>query len=430
MRRSVWGCSWALVLAVGCGLDDAPESDGDGTDGAAVAEDGTSTDGTDDGVDDGSDGSDGSGGSDDGTDDGPQPAGPDNAPDPSTDGPYPVGVRTFTIVDDSRGEADGRPLVVEVWYPATEAARDMEPFTYTVQDILRPEAFDTLTETPEVTLETAAVRDADIRADDGPFPIVMFSHGSGGIRMQSTHLVVPLASHGYVVVAPDHYGNTLSDILLDGDLTTDSLLESLGDRTLDLDFVVEHLQDGGEPEISDVADFDRMGVAGHSFGALTTVRWIGKGADVKAAVAQAPPPFDIVWLGIPGELAEFDVPLQLHVGGMDLTTPPADADSVWAQMSAPGSRMDLADAGHFTFSDICGIDAAGILEAADLGLASALEDGCTEDNTEPEAAFEVIRNFAIGHFNVHLRDSDGTEAFLTEEVGRELVGDELTFEEL
>src|SRR5687768_5605916 len=57
-----------------------------------------------------------------------QPAGADAAPDPSTFGPYAVGVRTMTFVDDTRDApaprySGKRTLTVEVWYPAAESAR-------------------------------------------------------------------------------------------------------------------------------------------------------------------------------------------------------------------------------------------------------------------------------------------------------------------
>ena len=45
--------------------------------------------------------------------------------------------------------------------------------------------------------------------DDGPYPLIVFSHGNGGLGVQSFFLTEYLASHGYVVVCPDHTGNSL-----------------------------------------------------------------------------------------------------------------------------------------------------------------------------------------------------------------------------
>ena len=48
---------------------------------------------------------------------------------------------------------------------------------------------------------------ADISAD-GPFPLVVYSHGSGGLRFIASDYTEAIASHGYIVAAPDHTGNT------------------------------------------------------------------------------------------------------------------------------------------------------------------------------------------------------------------------------
>ena len=62
----------------------------------------------------------------------------------------------------------------------------------------------------------------------GPYPLVVFSHGNGGMRLQSLFFTEYLASHGYVVIAPDHTYNTF----LDND--DDYFLEVLYRRPLDL----------------------------------------------------------------------------------------------------------------------------------------------------------------------------------------------------
>ena len=90
--------------------------------------------------------------------------------------------------------------------------------------------------------------------------------------------------------------------------------------------------------------------------------------------------------------------------------------------------MTLQNAGHFTFSDLCQLDAEAIAEATDLGVIDALGDGCDAVNTPPEVATAVIRYFGIGHFNRYLRDSTPTAALLTQEAGRALGGDEVTYE--
>ena len=46
----------------------------------------------------------------------------------------------------------------------------------------------------------------------GPFPLVVYSHGSGGQRYVSAFLTEALAARGFVVAAADHTGNTALDV--------------------------------------------------------------------------------------------------------------------------------------------------------------------------------------------------------------------------
>src|SRR5262245_37468056 len=118
--------------------------------------------------------------------------------EPFSRGPHPAGVRTAELIDAVRD----RPLDVEIWYPAADRHRGQDV------DPERCDRYELLAGLPLVTQQAA--RDAAPAA--GRFPLVVFSHGYGGHRRQSTFLCTHLASHGYVVVAPDHTGNTLRDV--------------------------------------------------------------------------------------------------------------------------------------------------------------------------------------------------------------------------
>ena len=427
MARTGSTTTWLFLGLVLAACSDDPEpsgaSEGGTSEETATTDAATTGPGETTGVDTGSADESSTGGPD-----GSRPSGPDHAIDPSIPGPYHVGVLTIEFVDPTREE--GRSLVTEIWYPATDAALEMETVTYEVEDIFRPDALEVLGGDLASQLVTAAVRDAPMRTDDGPYPVVFFSHGSGGMRMQSTYYTVDMASHGYVVVSPDHIGNTLSDIIVTGDLTTEDLVESLGNRPVDLSFLREELEllEEGDP-LAAIMDFGRVGVTGHSFGALTSLRWMAQGCDVDAVVAQAPPGMMLSWIGISTPLSDFTVPLQLQVGGTDLTLPPAEhADTVWDAASTPRARMTLSNAGHFTFSDMCSLDPGDIAIIEMFGVSDALEDGCTDQNTDPEVAAATIRHYGIGFFNAYLRGSTPTFDLLTQEAGESIAGDLVDWE--
>lgn len=352
------------------------------------------------------------------------PAGPDDAPDPSVMGPYPVGVITVELLDESRPNdmGDPRKLVTEIWYPASEDTRGQPGYVYTQDDLLTDEARALLEAPLEVELATDAVRDAAPREPGDTFPIVLFSHGSSGVRMQSTFLTVYLASHGYVVAAPDHLGNTLSDAVVAGGPSTQAQFESLGLRPDDMGYVLTHLQElPADDGLGSIIDGERVGVAGHSFGALTTLRMLAQGRPIDVAVAQAPPGYDVVWFGgLPVQPEEIDIPVMIHAGGLDMTTPLADAVSIFERLTPPRTLLTVGDAGHFSFSDMCLLDSAAIEAATQIGLDQALDDGCSADNIDPELALPLERHFAIGLFNGHLRDSPGSLALLTSEAGEAL----------
>jgi len=343
------------------------------------------------------------------------PAGPDAAPDPSKPGPFPVGVRTVTIDDPERPDKEtGQPrrLVTEVWYPAEESARGGPGATYDVRTLLTDEQKARIDGMAIPLQETTAVRDAPPRTDNRPYPLVIFGHGQGAVRWQSTYYTVVLASHGYVVVAPDHAGSTLYDYLRTKDLAA---AQSAVDRPLDFIRVLDWaLARPAGDFLSGMIDAAQVGLTGHSFGAYTALAVPPRDARVKAIVPQAPPASALAWIGLERPVI-LGIPVLIQAGHKDRTLPWDDhIVPTWADLQRPRWLMDLVNAGHFTFSDLCAFDLTTLAKRIDFDVGNTLEDGCGPEAPPPALARAVIDHFAVGFFNATLRGSAGSKALLTQ----------------
>lgn len=346
------------------------------------------------------------------------PAGSGAAPDPSEKGPYPVGVRTFDL--ELKG-SDGKPRSIryEVWYPTTEEFRD-GPF----------DAIDFYKDAPDYLKETVkkyedalppipvdAVRDAPVRAGHGPYPLVMFSHGAYGIRFQSVFFTIPLASHGYVVAAPDHDGNVLYNLIEPDGYNMDDLIVSALNRPLDATAVIDDMltrNDTGSDPFFETVDPAMIGAAGHSFGGYTALYLGFVDERIGAVLAMEPATTPFPMLGFKYE--DFQAPVMFMAGKLDATL---DTDvemyQPFLKMPSPRYYFELLTGGHFTYSDICILDLLYI--ANDLGIEdadNALNDGCADFNIPTETAHPIINQFGIGYFNFYLRGSQMSAQYFDE----------------
>jgi len=116
-------------------------------------------------------------------------------------------------------------------------------------------------------------------AQESPAPVVLFSHGLGGSRHGSSYLGQHWAARGYLAVFVQHPG---SDASVWRDKPVRERREALQQaaslrnfllRIRDISVVLDQLEvwnaAGGHP-LRGRADLSRIGMSGHSFGAVTT----------------------------------------------------------------------------------------------------------------------------------------------------------------
>lgn len=113
----------------------------------------------------------------------------------------------------------------------------------------------------------------------GPAPIVIVSHGFGAVKEDFGFLNQHLASHGYVVLAPDHVGSDLSyrREFLGGRLNT--LLSPIEfiNRPREISFLIDELerQVASSPDWAARLDLDRIAAIGDSLGSSTVMALAG-----------------------------------------------------------------------------------------------------------------------------------------------------------
>jgi len=276
-------------------------------------------------------------------------------------GPFPVGVTTTVFVDASRTDAftkEPRTLVTEIWYPATEDARQLPKNKYTdfLPGGVTPEVDAVVQKTyklPVAELDKLfwdqAVRDARVAA--GKFPLIIFSHGNGGNRHQNTFWCDYLASYGYVTASADHTGNANMTVIKGKPIPYQGSQRtaSATDRPKDMSFLLDQMtlwSEGADSRFAGKLALDAVCAAGMSFGGMTVVD-----------VAAADPRFKslIAMSGASLMHTNTTIPSLWMLGQEDRTIGTAGNFLIrghHAMHTGPSFLLEIKDGGHYSFTDM------------------------------------------------------------------------------
>ncbi|MBA2116778.1 alpha/beta hydrolase family protein [Bremerella alba] len=248
---------------------------------------------------------------------------------------------------------------------------------------LKAEPYDPLQTTQRVTSETFTLTDAKrkreipvrfyLPQEKGPRPVVLFSHGLGGSRDNSGYIGKHLAGRGYVCIYLQHPGSDIS--IWRGWSAADQKAsrESASNpqnwvlRIDDIKAVVGALPEWnakqGHP-LQGRVDTQRIGMSGHSFGALTTLGIVGQQfpmvrrsfavPEVRAGICYSP---SIMKAGNQQRsFSTINRPMLLMTGTKDDTAQGTTAEmrrQVYPAMPTSIDRYELVlDGGtHFAFSE-------------------------------------------------------------------------------
>jgi predicted dienelactone hydrolase len=337
-------------------------------------------------------------------------------------GPYNVGAFEFFY----QYEDKDRTLPGMVWYPTEDQTGEtMRYFFGLVRDF-------------------GAFKDAE--PAEGPFPLIVFSHGNQSVNFQSFNFIDHLVSHGYVVAACSHLQNTALTYLRPSYFAKIAL-----DRPQDISALIDVMLAKNDNEASRLygrMDPSRIGVFGHSFGGYTSIATLvgpiidadyyvekceelGPGAwhgewnrcvdlmssdmsyvedcpctlgdpRIKVAVPMAPAHSYFI---VPGSLEEIAVPTLIMAGELDAITPPATQNRLYFEgMTHPETLYwEMAGASHYTFSIGCEIPIARPFFP------------CTEEYIDHSRATPLIRTALTAFLGLHLLNDERYQYYFENE---------------
>jgi len=341
-------------------------------------------------------------------------------------GAFEVGYRELAIIYTEAATLEDRELILRVWYPA-QSDSGAGSARYAVGGI--------------IDLPTQIALDAPPVTDEQNLPFVIYSHGNGGEGLLAYPYGELMASHGWVLVAPNHTGNTAFDFLDIPDPFTRSAL----DRPNDITAIIDEFESGlSGDDLAGKADTSSVFLFGHSFGGYTTFVSGGAGADfdgiasscdgvmsdacdlianpdVEAAyragflddriVALAPQAPAISTIA-DGELAKLEVPTMLMSGLLDQTTTQEEsAAPAWTGIDHPDDLwVEMPQGAHFTFITICHDLTPDLLA---FFRPDAGEDGCGPDFIDTQEAVPVLAAYVLAFGRRHVLGQTEWDPILT-----------------
>ena len=193
-------------------------------------------------------------------------------------GPYPVGVLDRVMIDPARTNLyrytpKTNAFMVTIFYPAEAPAAGTIPASMWPRRIASDPAVYSMLglDARWAKLFTAAFghhyRDAALAASPKPFPVLFFSHGLS-FRLAYSQMAEELASHGYVVIAPDH-SDCFASEFPDGRYLVGNSPDNAG-RFKDMEFLVDEIvrMNAEDFFLAGRLNLERMGIYGGSYGGI------------------------------------------------------------------------------------------------------------------------------------------------------------------
>jgi dienelactone hydrolase len=204
---------------------------------------------------------------------------------PAPTGPFPVGTVDRVMIDPARTNLyryvpPTNAFMVTFWYPASTPPAGTMPIHPFGKRLAADPTFYPDGNAPWSNILSTVVQesfpDIAIATNPATFPVVLISHGFGNYRHNLTLLAAELASHGYIVIAPDH-ADAFGTEFPDGTYlhsysaslhTSDNFYPT--NRHQDMTFLVNVLPalNAGDPLFVGRLDLNNIGLFGHSAGGI------------------------------------------------------------------------------------------------------------------------------------------------------------------
>jgi dienelactone hydrolase len=275
------------------------------------------------------------------------------------------------------------------------------------------------TEACDTSRDRVFICDTWTPTQPGHYPLIVYSHHSGGNRRAATYLCTHLSSHGYLVAAVDHSETFVPELALRRDLTPEERAARvegwIANRVPDVRFVIDQL-DSAEP----------IGLVGHSFGGWTVLAVPEVDPRIRAVVALAPGGNSKPRPGILKAKLTFDwgrdVPTLYLAAENDVPIPLDGMYELFDRTRATKQMFVLRRSDHAHFLDNVEAEHERMRTMAASGEWAYMQkemrpiaELCTGED-----AHLFVRGLTLAHFDAVLKEKDEALRFWTRDIPNEL----------
>lgn len=281
----------------------------------------------------------------------------------------------------------------------------------------------------------------------GTAPLAVITHGFGSSQVNFDYLAEHLASHGYIVLVPEHIGSNTEykEAFLRGEISVDVSPIEFYSRPQDITYLLNEVE--REPELNKLINWKQVGILGHSFGGNTALAIAGapinqerinqvcqeneislnmsmllqcrasglpavdtnlRDPRIKAVVAANP--VTSTALGVEG-MGKIEIPTMMLAGSKDTTTP------FITEQAHPFLWLNTK---HKYLGVMAGGTHGYLLNDTEReGIASIFP------NPQPEVRRDYLKAMSLAFFEVHVRGNEGYKPYLSSAYAKHISNEEL-----